>query len=201
MKIFFSLFFLIAAPVSLFAQTSDFERLKSKFENGLIFTANYDHVYMDSYTRDTVRSTGQIWIGENTYKVISNDQIIVVDGETSRVYDRYRNRVIISRYDPAEDDFAPSRMLNGSNTNFSVEETNSGSGSQIIMVSEDDFSTFQRIEIQLSQQNMPTEILALDFADNKIVTGFEGGRFIENNPSVFELEFPADAEIIDMRAQ
>lgn len=201
MKFILTCTLLFICNVNAFAQTENFDRLKTKFQNGQVFVADYQHVYMDSYTRDTVRSTGKIWISQDAYKVVSDDQTIVVDGETSRVYDRYRNRVIISHYDPAEDDFAPSRMLNGSNTNFSIQESDSGGVSVVKMISEDDFSTFRQVEIRLTGQQIPVAITAFDFADNKIVTRFKNGSFMGAGATSFELEYPDNAEIIDMRAQ
>jgi len=201
MKFFLTCTLLVFCNFNAFAQSENFDRLKMKFQDGRVFVADYQHVYMDSYTKDTVRSTGKIWISEDAYKVVSDDQTIVVDGETSKVYDRYRNRVIISNYDPTEDDFAPSRMLNGSNTNFSIQQSDSSGFSVVKMISEDDFSTFRQVEIRLSQQQIPLAITAFDFADNKIVTRFKNGRFMGPGATSFELDFPDDAEIIDMRAQ
>jgi len=201
MKLFLTCYLLFFCNIIAVAQTENFDRLKQIFQDGQVFVADYQHVYMDSYTKDTVRSTGKIWISEDAYKVVSNDQTILVNGETSKVYDRYRNRVIISHYDPAEDDFAPSRMLNGSNTNFNIQESDSSGVSVVNMISEDDFSTFQQVQIRISGQQIPVSIIAFDFAENKIVTRFKNGSFLRPGATSFELEFPDDAEIIDMRAQ
>ncbi|MDZ7716571.1 MAG: outer membrane lipoprotein carrier protein LolA [Balneolaceae bacterium] len=189
---------LIAFPVC--AQQNAFDKLKSNFEQGKIFSADFSHEYVDSYTGDSVASSGQIWVGENKYKVEAQNQLVVVDGQTSKVYDDSRNRVIISTYEPAEDDFAPSRILNGADSTYTIENQQRKNGEVIItLVSEDPFSVFQEVVITLDKQLIPLRIFALDQADNEITTTFRNGSFIDPRPGMFELAYPQDAEIVDMR--
>ena len=117
-------FLLISAD--LYAQTPTFDQLKERFESGEVFAADFQHIYTDSYTEESTSSSGDIWIDQVRYKLESQGQTIVVDGETSRVYDANRNRVIIDTYEPENDDFAPSRMLSGIDTTYTVTEQKQG---------------------------------------------------------------------------
>ena len=92
----------LSAPLS--AQTN-FEKLRAKFDAGEVFEAAFQHTYLDSYTQESTASDGQVWINKIGYKLKSESQTIVVDGELSTVYDGSRNRVIISEYEVEEDDF------------------------------------------------------------------------------------------------
>lgn len=192
-------FAMTAGP--LYGQQNDFEVLVNRFEEkGLVFHATFSHDYFDSYTGDTVSQKGELWIAKDKYRVWTNTQAVVVDGVTSKVYDEDRNRVIISHYDPAEDDFAPSRFLNGVDSTYTVEVENAGGGkSRIVLTSQDPFSLYQLVEIILNRDRIPLRIKATDAAENIIATQFNKGAFIPYKEGMFELSYPPNAEIVDMR--
>lgn len=184
------------------AQQSPFNDLKHKFKEGKIFHAEFSHRYIDSYTHDTTTSKGVIWVGKERYKVRTQDQSVVVDGKTSMVYDDNRNRVIISKYDPAEDDFAPSRILNGIDSTYTLQRQAKEEGNgdtNILLTSDDPFATYKRVKITLNKAEIPLRIEALDPADNLITTTFEGGSFVSVRQGMFHLDYPEGAEIVDMR--
>ncbi|MGK7370238.1 MAG: LolA family protein [Candidatus Halalkalibacterium sp. M3_1C_030] len=194
------LFAITAFSSPLFAQQTAFDKLKQRFDEGEIFHAEFQHRYIDSYTQDTVSSKGTIWVGEDKYKVRTQNQSVVVDGETSMVFDDSRNRVILSKYEPAEDDFAPSRILNGADSTYTIESQERHDGKVFInLVSEDPFAVFQKVEITLTNLLMPLRIFAKDQADNLITTSFKEGKFIAPEQGMFNLDYPEGAEIVDMR--
>lgn len=185
---------------SLQHQEPYLEQLKLKFETGQVFTADFHHQSIDSYTEDTTASRGQIWVADEQYKVETDHQLVLVDGEISTVYDENRNRVILSEYEPEEDDFAPSRILSGVDTTFSVEtEEEQEDQIYIRLTSDDPFAMYKEVEIFLSPELVPRRIRAVDPVDNVITTSFNEGSFITEKEQIFEFEYPADAEIVDMR--
>ena len=182
------------------AQQTPFDKLKQKFEQGAIFNADFRHQSVDSYTQDTSASSGRIWVGDSQYKVRAQSQSVVVDGQTSTVYDDNRNRVILSKYVPEEDDFAPSRILNGVDSTFAVEKQQEQDNQIYIrLASEDPFAIYKRVEIYLSTALVPQKIRAVDPVDNVITTTFSNGRFIDPQDGMFELDYPDSAEVVDMR--
>ncbi|REL38750.1 outer membrane lipoprotein carrier protein LolA [Rhodohalobacter sp. SW132] len=199
----FILTLIFLAGGSLFAQgqnTPEFDRLKATFEDGQILHADFSHRYEDSFTGEVQSSEGEIWIGKEQYKIEGSGQIMVVDGDISRVYDSSKNRVIISDYIEEEDDFAPSRMLQGVDESYVVEESATGDGqTEIILVSDDPFSIFERVTILLNQSGMPVEILAIDQAENRLITRFSNGSFTTPSDQLFQIDPPEDAEQIDLR--
>jgi len=193
-------FALILVSTGAYAQQSPFEQLKQKFENGQLFEADFTHRYVDSYTQDTVENSGEIWVGKEQYKVDSPTQLVAINGELSKVYDSDRNRVIISTYIPEEDDFAPSRILNGIDSTYTIEQQQKQGDQYVITLHSDDpFALFESVRITLNNNFIPQEIFVRDPADNLITTTFSGGSFIDRSEGIFELEYPSDAEIIDMR--
>lgn len=182
------------------AQQTAFGKLKQRFDDGEIFNAEFTHQYIDSYTQDTVASKGTIWVGEDKYKVRTQNQSVVIDGKTSMVFDDSRNRVIMSKYEPAEDDFAPSRILNGADSTYTLESQERRDGKvYITLVSEDPFAVFKNVKITLNGNLTPLEIFAKDQADNLITTSFKEGSFIAPKLEMFHLDYPEGAEIVDMR--
>ncbi|WP_421773093.1 LolA family protein [Gracilimonas sp.] len=196
-----SLFFVISLLISssVIAQTSNFDQLKDKFDEGLVFRAMFTQTFTDSYTGEVTRSEGQIWLDKVRYKLEADGQVVVVDGETSKVYDPSRNRVIIDAYNADEDDFAPSRMLSGIDTTYTVSEEQMDGQTKITLISNDDFAVFVEVEIVIDDQFRPTEITAWDISDNEIVTTFSEGAFLKPEDGLFQLEFPDEAEVVDMR--
>lgn len=190
----------LVSTVSASAQNTAFPKLKSNFENEKVFVADFEHTYFDSYTNESLASEGKIWVSSEKYRLDSENQLLIVDGETSRVYDEVRNRVIISDYEEEDDDFAPSRMLNGVDSTYTIVEEKLEKGqTKIIMTTEDDFALYLRVEIVVDKNANPISITAFDFSDNEIVTTFKNGAFLPKNKELFVLRYPQDAEIVDTR--
>ena len=195
------LIFSFLFPAVISAQnTPVFNNLKQKFEQGMIFRADFSHRYEDSFTGETQQNDGKIWIGKDQYKIEGNNQVMVVDGDISRVYDATKNRVIVSDYVEEEDDFAPSRMLQGVDESYSITETaGSGNSTEITLESDDPFSVFKVVTIRIDQEGRPAEIQAVDQAENQLTTRFQDGEFVEPENNLFELNELESAEQIDLR--
>jgi len=186
--------------LDLGAQTPRFDELKSKFETGQIFSADFRHQYNDAFTGEQTVTEGKIWIGKEKYRIEADNQVMVVNGDLSKVYNRARNRLIISPYIEEEDDYAPSRMLQGVDDSYIVSEKSSDSGNPVILLeNEDPFAVFEQVQITLDAEEMPREIEAIDQAENRLVTQFNNGRFIDRENSIFEMDVSGSAEIIDLR--
>ncbi len=186
----------------LSAQSPALDALKERFKSGSVFSSDFTHLLMDSFTGEETTTNGKIWIGENSYRIEADNQIMVVDGELSRVYNRARNRLIISRYIEDEDDYAPSRMLQGVDETYSVKQIEIQGGGTIIELSSDDpFSVFDEVSINLNESGLPVEINATDQAGNVITTSFGNGKFISysDRNRIFEIQVPETAEVIDLR--
>jgi hypothetical protein len=173
--------------------------LRARFDSGDAFTAFMTHEYVDSFTSDTVVTTGTIWIGTVSYKVVTDQQLVTVDGSVSKVYNRPQNKLIISYYDPEEDDFAPSRFLAGTQERYVVQETDGEDDTIITLTSDDPFEMFRMVRIYLSDSGIPWLITGIDQTDNEFSTRFENGVFIPATEDLFDISWPVSAEIVDLR--
>lgn len=199
-NILFLIAIIIAAPVTAIAQdTPQFDQLKQRFEDGHLFQADFVHEYHDTFTGEEQLTDGDIWVGKEQYKMRSGESTMLVDGEISRVYDGTKNRVIVSDYIEEEDDFAPSRMLQGVDDSYSVQETSENDETVIELISEDPFSVFLSVSIYLNDQGTPTQIVAIDQVENELITTFDNGEFIEQTADSFQFQYPENAEEIDLR--
>lgn len=194
-------FLLILLPARIIGQnTPHFDQLKQRFENDFVFKSDFTHEYNDTFTGDQQVTTGVIWVGKEQYKMRSGESIMLVDGNISRVYDNRKNRVIISDYVEEEDDFAPSRMLQGVDDTYSVDEYQNDDGQTVIeLTSADPFSIFLNVSIFLDGSGIPTRIVATDQVENELITYFNNGEFIQRTPEIFQFQYPEDAEMIDLR--
>lgn len=188
------------APAIGFAQGApQFDQLKQKFEDGLVFESDFIHEYNDTFTGDQQITEGRIWVGKEQYRMRSGASMMLVDGEISRVYDSTKNRVIISDYIEEEDDFAPSRMLQGVDDSYTVQESTDDEQTVIVLTSDDPFSIFLSVSIFLNSAGIPTRIVAIDQVENELITTFNDGVFIQKTPEIFQFQYPEDAEEIDLR--
>ncbi|MCA1802207.1 MAG: hypothetical protein LC662_07090 [Rhodothermaceae bacterium] len=151
------------------------------------------------FTSDTVVTTGTIWIGTVSYKVVTDQQLVTVDGSVSKVYNRHQNKLIISFYDPEEDDFAPSRFLAGTQERYVVQEEDGDDDTIITLTSDDPFEMFRMVRIYLTENGIPWLITGIDQTDNEFSTRFESGVFIPATEDLFDISWPGNAEIVDLR--
>lgn len=180
------------------------DELGEKIRAGYVFEADMEHEFTDAFTQETMVNNGRIWIGENRYKVVTADQEITVQGNVSTVFNRAQNKVIISTYFPEEDDFAPSRFLGNIADTFVISEFSAPHAgiATLSLQSKDVFEMISKARIQIREADLiPVSIYAEDQTDNVFLTQFNNGRFIPNHDSIFALDWPANATVIDLREE
>ena len=184
----------------LLAQVNYLNLIQDNLRHGAILSAQFNHDFIDAYTQETSRNEGSIWIGWQQYRIETVGQIIVVNGELSKVLDRRRNRVIISEYDSELDDFAPSKIIGGLGNTYQVVDTKSRHNTQEFnLQSSDSFSTFKQMNIRIDSDLKPVDLSALDMGANRMQTSFSEVKYLSSSSNLFELIIPEGAEIIDMR--
>lgn len=201
-KLFLLCTMLLGMSAVASAQTGNpaLDALRARFDKGELFYSQLHHQFIDSYTGDTLTTLGQVWIDKNRYKLEMPTGVVIVDGATSHVFNSDKNQVILSPYDPEEDDYAPSRFLYGPLDTYKVLRSYESAGNNVVVISSDDaFALFEEIVIELSPQAEPVRIVATDQSGNVILSRFSFGKFVPNDDQLFLLSYPKSAEIIDLR--
>ena len=191
-------FFILPHPS--WAQSSVFNKLKQRFDSGKIFKAQLSNEFIDSYTHDTTTTNGNIWIGKNRYKIIMKDRYILVDSLISRVYNVVKNQLIISKYDPKEDDYAPSKFLSASQHSYTIRQSKvQNYGYLIKMNSKDPFSMYKTVQVEVNNDLIPKYIKTTDQTNNVAISKFYDGKFVNPTQKMFTISYPKNADVIDLR--
>ena len=203
----FMLFSLIYSSASLASNAvqaiqpddSELEQVRLLFKEGKVLYTEMTHIFTDAYTGETQIVTGKLWISGEKYKIRTENQIVLVDGAVSKVYNQQQNKLVVSQYEPEEDEFAPSRFFSGTDEIFKVAEvTRRGGTIHYTLVSEDPFEVFTKVTIILNNDLSPLEIIAIDQMENEFRTIFRNAHYQEYSSNLFAMDFPEDAEVIDM---
>lgn len=182
-----------------FAQISGLEQLREHLKKGQVFKAEIFHTFVDSFTGDTLISSGDVWIHQNGYRLIMDDRIIAVFDTTSMVYNTIKDQIIISNYSPNDDDFAPSRFIQSSKTDFIIQEKKLKDGWSIEFVAKDEFAVFTQIVMSLDAKARPIKLVARDQNGNENGSEFKKVAFVSFSKEIKEISYPKTAEVIDLR--
>lgn len=195
----FGLSMLISGTL-FFSIPPELSKLQERFFEGEVFYAEMTHIITDAYTSDAHITEGTLWISKTKYKIISDDQWVLVDGEASYVYNKHQNKLLIGHYEPLEDDFAPSRFFTGSETPFHTKKTERKGGRVTIHLEpHDPFEIFTSVTILLDEELTPLKISAIDQMENHLETTFQNPHFLAGSDTLFVIQHPENAEVIDLR--
>jgi len=178
------------------------DRISERISSGYVYHAMMSHRFIDGFTEEEMESQGEVWVGTDRYKVVTEDQLISVVGDVSTVYNLRQKKVIISNYYPEEDDFAPSRFIGAYDDRFEIKqiEDRSGGITRIHLESIDPFEviTVARLDIDPSGPYL-LQMYAEDQTDNIYEISFSDGRYEQYDEEAFAISWPDDAEVIDLR--
>jgi outer membrane lipoprotein-sorting protein len=197
---FLLMMMLFLLPFQTQAQQA-FNQLTGALEDGQVFKASFSHLFVDVFTQDSSLTSGEIVLNKNGYAVDMDERSIVVQDSVSEVYNKANNQVIISRYVPEDDDFAPGQLIYATKNEYSISEENLSTGVRISLEPNDPFATFRSVIMKLSEKGLPKHIEAIDQGENLNKTTFSDGRLTSQQPGDFKLDYPASAEIVDLRAK
>jgi hypothetical protein len=178
------------------------DRISARLQQGDVFHAQMQHQFVDGFTGDEVLTEGEVWVASDGYKIITDAQHISVQDDVSTVYNMREQKVIISTYYPEDDDFAPSRLLGSYSDRFSITgvETPEEGYKRIILESTDPFEVITTARLLIDESSLlPVGMFAEDQTSNTYETMFSQGRYTTESEVDFSLDWPEQAEIIDLR--
>ena len=172
------------------------EKIRQKLEADQVFTAWIMHTTTDSFTGEKMALSGSIYIGIDSYKIVSDTRSFLVKDSVSIVYEVEENRVLISDYNGEDDDNSPTRFLYAINDVYT--QTWKGN-TQLNLISEDPFEMYTKVNIDFDTGGMPTSITAIDQTGSTQQSIFQKASFIDSKKMDWTIAYPDSAEIVDLR--
>lgn len=183
------------------------DRLDGKIKDAKTLRIAFEEAYIWKLTGETVTTQGTLFLeGERRFRVETEDQIIVSDGETLWTYSRSQNRVLIDKLGENETQMLPRRILFHYVKDYAVQsagkETLDGKESvRLIFTANTQAVLYPRVELWVNLDTwLPSQVLQEDMDGNH--TRY---RLLEVNVDVplpegaLVFQAPEGADVIDMR--
>lgn len=192
-----------------YAQDADkvFERLKDKYESIEALRAEFSQTMSSSYMDEEATSHGVLVASGDKYRVETEGQTLVTDGEVTWVYMPSQKQVLINDYSEDEQTFSVNEFLFNYEENFELSDVQKTTldGEQHYVLSlepkkDDAFFT----EATLSMRDRDDVVTRLQVVDVNGTTMIFRLTNIQINPQldsgVFSFTPPKGAEVVDLRS-
>ncbi len=191
------------------AQGADdvFDRLKDKYDSIESIRAEFSQTMTSSYMDEEATSRGVLVIKGDHYRVETEGQTLVTNGDVTWVYMPSQNQVLINDYNEDEQTFSISDFLFNYDDNFNASTvTTSQIGGKrhfvltLTPTKDDAFFTEATLSLRESD-NVITRLQVVDVNGTTMIFNLEN---IQLNPSLKDNTFsftpPEGTEVIDLRS-
>ena len=175
-------------------------KLRSRYDTMEALRASFSQTTTSTYLDETEHFYGEILLHGDKYWIESGQQTIVTNTETTWVYNRGENQVLINDYELDETTFSLSTFLAEFDTLYSVEDViRSGDMDVITLVPVDPLSAFRNVTIWAAVDT----VVRIDVVDMNDVEMSVILSDIQFNPEIpdgsFLFSVPEGVEVIDLR--
>ena len=191
------------------AQDADdvFERLKDKYDSIESLRAEFSQTMSSSYMDEEATSRGVLVVKGDHYRVETEGQTLVTNGDVTWVYMRAEKQVLINDYNEDEQTFSISEFLFDYDENFDASAVTSaqiGGKRHFVLTltpkKDDAFFTEATLSVRESD-NVITRLRVVDVNGTTMIFNLEN---IQLNPSlqkdIFSFTPPDGTEVIDLRS-
>lgn len=193
---------LLFAPISILAQNplpKELKTFRNNLQKSLLWQAEIAFTTFDSFTQEEASDLGHLTLGIDAYKMELGQQVFLVRDSTSQVWDKAKKRILLSQYNPSEDDTSPARFLFAVDSVYQWQrEKQADNKTRISLYTEDPFEMYRRVEL-LFEGETPERIKAYDQADNSIEIRFSSAKFLKYSESLLRIDHPKEIEVVDLR--
>lgn len=183
------------------------ERLEQTYDETEALSARFTQTTTSSFSGEATTHSGTLLLQGDRYRVETNQQTLVTNGETTWVYTPSEDQVIVNDYVEDETAFAPSEFFYDCDDRFTVTSvettTQDGEPHHVLRLEPKEEGAFYR-EITLwmrDRDNLVTQLKVADADDTEMIFELED---IEFNPSVsadtFTFSPPDGTEVVDLRS-
>ena len=200
---------LFAGQSTAFAQSNEdlINRIRARYDTVELLRADFTQQTTSPFGEKMPVNQGTLILEGDNYRVETEVQTFVTDGETTWVYDTYQNQVIVNNFVKDEASFTISDFLDNFHTDYEILETstsyiNGTKHHRIRLNAISPSSFFKEVTINMrDSDNIITRLNVLDVNDASLDFNLDG---IELNPAIegdpFSFIPPDGAEIIDLRS-
>jgi len=183
------------------------KKVKKRYEKLQSLQADFEQVYVWELAGETQTLSGTLQLmGGNRYRIETDTQIIVTDGEVVWTYSKERNQVIIDWLKSSEENPLPKDLLFKYSEDYEPhlvgEETLDGRKTYVLnLVPKEEEPFIKSMKIWVDAEKWLTvKIVQVDINDN--VNTYVVKNIKENlklDPALFTFTVPEDAEVVDLR--
>ena len=183
------------------------DELRSRYEAMELLRASFTQKTTSPFGDELPANRGTLLLRGDHYRVETDIQTFVTNGETTWVYDASQNQVLVNDYINDEATFSLSDFLHNFDSEFEVRETSTryvdGEQFEIIqMASLLDEAFFREVTLTVRKDDyLITRLIVVDVNSASLdfsLDDIEINPIIEGDPFIFIP--PGDAEIIDLRS-
>jgi chaperone LolA len=183
------------------------QKVEQKLNEQKTVKAHFEETYLWKLTGEKQSITGEFVLkGENRFRITTEDQVIVSDGETLWTYNKPTRRVLIDKLEKADNDWLPQKLFMKAQKEYrhrmAGEEAVQGQNCYLVEFSaekEDMYITKMKVWVG-KESWIPVKIEQTDISKNRTVyllSEIQTGEPIED--SIFQFRAPESAEVIDLR--
>ncbi|MEZ4701405.1 MAG: outer membrane lipoprotein carrier protein LolA [Rhodothermales bacterium] len=190
------------------AVTDILDRLQARYDEATTLQADFSQHLTTPDGEHLPGVSGSLLLRGNQYRVDTDAQTFVTDGQTTWIYNRYENQILVNDYVEDPSTFSLSDFLYAFDENYEVLETSEGyldgiKHEILALRPRSDESFFREVTLWVRDTDSAiTRLRVIDVNEAELEFSLEHLVFnppLNGNP--FDFAPPADAELIDLRSE
>lgn len=180
-------------------------RLEEKYNNDQALKAQFTQTVSQGGQTNTL--SGTLTLQGDRYRVTTDQQTLVTDGETTWIYTPARGQVLVNDYVEDETAFSPSRFFDGYRERYRVSDvrTTQREGEKhyvLTLKPKQEGAFFREVTLWMRASDaVVTRLAVRDANQSKMTFALRDVSFdVETDASTFRFDAPQDAEVVDLRS-
>lgn len=208
MSVLAGLFLLmLIGPAQAQSPEAVLERIQTTYDTVGTLRASFTQTIHSSFSERTTSNRGTLLLQQKKFRIETEGQTLVADGETTWIYRSSTNQVIVNDYVNDETTLTPNEVFYDYAERFRVSsmttETHAGDRYFVLeLAPKRDDTTYQSVTLHLRDRDTAITRLRLEDRNGTTITfAFENVQFNpEASADAFTFDPPSDAEVVDLRS-
>jgi chaperone LolA len=181
------------------------DRLEEKYDGGQALHAQFSQTISQNGQTRTLEGT--LTLKGDRYRVETNRQTLVTDGETTWTYTPARKQVLVNDYAENETAFSPGRFFDGYQERYRVTNVRtaqrSGTRHRVLTLKpRQGGAFFQKVTLWMRASDaVVTRLVVMDANGSRMTFSLRDVTFgAETTASTFRFDAPQGVEVVDLRS-